>query len=53
MDEVEILCDTIGILKEGNFIFKGSVWEAVCQSPYDNLEEAYLWFTGEEETDDE
>ena len=53
MDEVEVLCDTIAILKDGNFIFTGTVQEAIHQSPYDNLEEAYLWFTGEEETDDE
>ena len=53
MDEVEDLCDTIAILKDGNFIFTGNVQEAIHQSPYDNLKEAYLWFTGEEETDDE
>ena len=53
MEEVEVLCDTIAILKDGNFIFTGTVQEAIHQSPYDNLEEAYLWFTGEEETDDE
>ena len=44
---------TAAILKDGNFIFTGTVQEAIHQSPYDNLEEAYLWFTGEEETGDE
>lgn len=53
MDEVETLCDTIAILKEGNFIFTGTVQEAIDRSPYDSLEEAYLWFTGEEEMDNE
>ena len=53
MDEVEILCDRIGILKDGGFVFEGTVQEAVDLSPYEKLEDAYLWFTGEEETDDE
>lgn len=53
MDEVETLCDTIAILKDGHFIFTGTVQEAIDQSPHDNLEEAYLWFTGEEESEDE
>lgn len=53
MDEVEILCDRIGILKDGGFVFEGTVKEAVDLSPYERLEDAYLWFTGEEETDDE
>lgn len=53
MDEVEILCDRIGILKDGGFVFEGTVQEAVDLSPYEKLEDAYLWFTGEEETDNE
>lgn len=53
MDEVEILCDRIGILKDGGFVFEGTVQEAVDLSPYERLEDAYLWFTGEEETGDE
>ncbi len=53
MDEVEVLCDRIGILKDGGFVFEGTVQEAVKQSPYNRLEDAYLWFTGEEETGDE
>lgn len=53
MDEVEILCDRIGILKDGGFVFEGTVQEAVELSPYERLEDAYLWFTGEEETGDE
>lgn len=53
MDEVEILCDKISILKNGVFLFTGTVREAINQSPFDNLEETYLWFTGEEQSDDE
>lgn len=47
MDEVEKLCDTILILKKGKTVFKGSVKEAIASSPYQNLEEAYLWYTEE------
>lgn len=50
MDEVENLCDRIGILKDGSFIFCGTVKEAIAASPYEKLEEAYLWYTGEEES---
>ena len=53
MDEVEILCDRIGILRDGAFVFTGTVDEAVSQSPYEKLEDAYLWYTKEEEADDE
>ncbi|KAJ51672.1 ABC-2 type transport system ATP-binding protein [Clostridium tetanomorphum] len=53
MDEVETLCDRIGILKDGNFIFCGSVQEAIAASPYEKLEDAYLWYTGEEELESE
>jgi ABC-2 type transport system ATP-binding protein len=49
MDEVEALCSRILILKNGETIFQGTVQDAVSQSPCDKLEDAYLWFTGEEE----
>lgn len=49
MDEVEMLCDRIGILRDGTFVFEGTVKEAVDNSPYSNLEDAYLWWTQEEE----
>ena len=48
MDEAEILCDTITILKSGETVFQGTVKEAIAAAPYDTLEDAYLWFTGEE-----
>ncbi|MBR0598400.1 ABC transporter ATP-binding protein [Sinanaerobacter chloroacetimidivorans] len=49
MDEVEALCDKIMILKNGNSIFYGTVQNAVASSPYEKFEDAYLWFTQEEE----
>lgn len=51
MDEVEVLCDKICILKNGVINFYGTVKEAVELSPYEKLEDAYLWFIGEEELD--
>ena len=49
MDEVEALCDRICILKKGRIVFEGTVLEAVNSSPYDKFEDAYLWYTDEEE----
>ena len=53
MDEVEILCDEICILKKGKLVFCGTIAEAIKQSPYNKFEDAYLWFTDEEEIDNE
>ena len=53
MDEVEILCDRIGILRDGKFVFEGTVHEAEALSSCEKLEDAYLWFAEEEETDNE
>ncbi|ADL49982.1 ABC transporter ATP-binding protein [Clostridium cellulovorans] len=53
MDEVEILCDNICILKNGVADFYGTVEEAVTLSPYEKFEDAYLWFVDEEELNDE
>lgn len=52
MDEVEILCDRIGILRDGSFAFTGTVQEAMDQSSCDKFEDADLWFTGEEADDE-
>lgn len=49
MDEVEVLCDKICILKNGVIDFCGTVEEAVSLSPYERFEDAYLWFVDEEE----
>ena len=48
MDEVETLCDKIMILKNGRTVFEGTVNEAIQNSPYDQLEDAYFFFTEEE-----
>ena len=48
MDEVEKLCDRILIIKEGKEIFQGKVENAIKNSPYEKLEDAYLWYIGEE-----
>jgi ABC-2 type transport system ATP-binding protein len=53
MDEVEILCDEICILKMGKPVFYGTVTEAINQSPHDKFEDAYLWFTDERSTENE
>ncbi|MDW8802060.1 ABC transporter ATP-binding protein [Clostridium sp. A1-XYC3] len=53
MDEVEVLCDKICILKNGVIAFHGTVEEAVSLSPYEKFEDAYLWFVDEEEVEDE
>ena len=44
MDEVEVLCDKICIIKNGKEIISGSVENIISSSPYEKLEEAYLWY---------
>lgn len=53
MDEVEALCDKIGILKNGKIIFCGTVQEAIASSPFKKFEDAYLWYTDGKENEDE
>ncbi len=53
MDEVETLCDRIMILKNGETVFSGTVQEAVTASPCEKFEDAYLWYTDEEEKENE
>lgn len=48
MEEAESLCDRICLIKNGKKITEGTVEEVIAKSPYDNLEEAYLWYMGEE-----
>jgi ABC-2 type transport system ATP-binding protein len=52
MEEVEVLCDKIGILKKGEMVFYGTVAEAISSSPFEKLEDVYLWYA-EEETENE
>jgi ABC-2 type transport system ATP-binding protein len=49
MDEVQALCDRICILKKGQVIVMDTVSAVIKKSKYDNLEDAYLWYTGEED----
>lgn len=48
MDEVEYLCDRIGILKKGKLVFIGTIEEVKQVSHCQSLEDAYLWFNQEE-----
>lgn len=48
MDEVEMLCDMVCILKNGKTVFCGTVGEAIANSPHSKFETAYLWYTDEE-----
>lgn len=49
MDEVEALCDEILILKKGKTVFHGTVEQAEVESKQKTFEDAYLWYTDEEE----
>ncbi|MHC1682963.1 MAG: ABC transporter ATP-binding protein [Clostridiaceae bacterium] len=49
MDEVEMLCDKICIIKNGRQVISGTVEEVISSSPYKRLEEAYLWYMEKEE----
>ena len=53
MDEVEALCDWVCILKKGKSVFYGTVEEAIAGSPYDKFEDAYLWYSDEEASNNE
>ena len=53
MDEVEVLCDEICILKRGETVFYGTVAEAIANSPFEKFEDAYLWYAEEEEIQNE
>lgn len=52
MDEVEVLCDNIMILKNGCIAFTGTIKEAIESSPYEIFEDVYLWYVGEADTDE-
>lgn len=52
-DEVEVLCDRIMILKKGAVTFYGTVSEAISKSPFNQFENAYLWYADEEEENED
>ena len=49
MEEAEALCDRVCIIKSGKKVAEGTVEEVIAASGQNNLEEAYLFFMGEEE----
>ena len=49
MEEAEALCDRICLIRSGKKVTEGTVAEVVAASGQSNLEDAYLFFMGEEE----
>lgn len=49
MEEAEALCDRVCILKSGKKVAEGTIDEVVAVSHQKHLEDAYLFFMGEEE----
>ena len=49
MEEAEALCDRVCILKSGKKVAEGTIEETIAASGQENLEDAYLFFMGEEE----
>ncbi|HHV28104.1 ABC transporter ATP-binding protein [Acetivibrio mesophilus] len=49
MDEVQTLCDRICILRKGKVVAMDTVSSVIETSNHSNLEDAYLWYTGEED----
>lgn len=49
MEEAEILCDRLFLIKRGNMVAEGTVSELLTESCQNNLEDAYLWYVGEDE----
>ena len=49
MEEAEALCDRICIIKSGKKMLEGTIQEVVNASGQNHLENAYLFFMGEEE----
>ena len=49
MEEAEALCDRVCIIKSGKKVTEGAIDEVIASSGRKNLEEAYLFFMGEEE----
>ena len=49
MEEAQALCDHVCIIKSGEKVIEGTITEIVKASGKANLEEAYLYFMGEED----
>lgn len=50
MDEIEILCDYIIILKKGKTVYQGRIKDAIVNSPYEKFEDVYLYYSEQEES---
>ena len=48
MEEAEALCDRVCIIKSGKKVTEGTIGEVIAASGQNNLENAYLFFMGEE-----
>ena len=49
MEEAEALCDRVCIIKSGKKVAEGAIDEVIASSGQKNLEDAYLFFMGEED----
>ena len=49
MEEAEALCDRVCIIKSGKKVTEGTIEKVIAASGQKNLEDAYLFFMGEEE----
>ena len=49
MEEAEALCDRVCMIRAGKKVIEGTVEQVVAASGQKNLEEAYLFFMGEED----
>ena len=49
MEEAEALCNRVCIIRSGKKVAEGTIDEVIAASGQKNLEEAYLFFMGEEE----
>ena len=49
MEEAEALCDRVCIIKSGKKVAEGTIDEVIAASGQKHLEDAYLFFMGEEE----
>lgn len=47
MEEAENLCDRVCMIRSGKKVTEGTVEQVISSSPYESLEEAYLWYMGE------
>ena len=49
MEEAQALCDRVCLIRSGKKVIEGTIDEIVNASGKMNLEEAYLYFMGEED----